>query len=85
MNEGDVDEEEERGVVNVQPMSRVRWDERQEHLVQEGVGAVRKQDAYHNDQKHHHDAFQASNVYGSSAAAEYVRTRAEPVVFEYGV
>ena len=43
MEEGGVD------VVNVRPMSRVRWDERQEHPVQGGVGTIGKQGAYHND------------------------------------
>ena len=60
MEEGDVDEEEGRGVVSVRPMSRVRWDERQEqHPGQGDAKGV----------QHPRDAFQASNgVYGASAA-----------------
>jgi len=36
--EGDVDEEEGRGVVSVRPMSRVWWEERQQNPVHGGVG-----------------------------------------------
>jgi len=66
MEEGDVDEEEGRGVVSVRPMSRVRWEEQQqqEHPVQGGVG----KGVQYNHLGDNRDGFQANNgVYGASA------------------
>ena len=46
-------------VVSARPMSRVRWEQQQQHLVQ---GSAK-------GNHHHGDAFQANNgVYGASAA-----------------
>ena len=59
MEEGDVDEQEGRGIVSARLMSRVRWDEHQEHPVQGDAKSLH----------HPRDAFQASKgVYGASAA-----------------
>ena len=52
-----MDEEEGKGVISVRPISRMRWDERQEHPVQGDAKGVH----------HPRDAFQANNVYGASA------------------
>jgi hypothetical protein len=64
MEEGDVDEEEGRGVVSVRPMSRVRWEE-QQHQQQDQVGAGKMGNYYNN---HHRDAFRGNTP---SAAAGY--------------
>jgi len=66
MEEGEEDKEEGSGFGSVRPMSRVRWEEQQQHPAQGGVG---KKGVQYNHLCDNRDAFYADNgVYGASAA-----------------